>query len=250
MEETEKLKLAESYIEKLANGINPVDGKAVPDGDVINNVRVSRCLFYVSSVLKEVIAERQKAPADVEKRQKAPAVEPAEEEPTALLPKDYDVTIREMTKEINKRAAPAGIKKIKPDCIKRWFLNLEMLTPVRTNGGKECFVPTDSGKRVGIVVERHEWKFGSYFVPILSPKAQEFIIDNIDALFAFDRENRNPDERLNAGKKWEAYEEELLTKMFNENVSTKEMAKTLMRSEFAVSLRLEHLGLIDGYEEE
>ena len=100
MEETEKLKLAESYIEKLANGINPVDGKAAPDGDVINNVRVSRCLFYVSSVLKEVIAERQKAPA----------VEPAEEEPTALLPKDYDVTIREMTKEINKRAAPAGIK--------------------------------------------------------------------------------------------------------------------------------------------
>lgn len=46
---------AKAYIDQLANGINPIDGTCVADSDVINNVRISRCLFYVSDILKRVI---------------------------------------------------------------------------------------------------------------------------------------------------------------------------------------------------
>lgn len=46
---------AKAYIDQLANGINPIDGTSVADSDVINNVRISRCLFYVSDILKRVI---------------------------------------------------------------------------------------------------------------------------------------------------------------------------------------------------
>lgn len=45
MTELEKIAYAKTYIEKLANGINPLTNQAVPDDDIINNVRISRCLF-------------------------------------------------------------------------------------------------------------------------------------------------------------------------------------------------------------
>ena len=52
----ELLKHAKEYIEKMANGINPLTGENVPDSDIINNVRISRCLFYVNTVLGEVLS--------------------------------------------------------------------------------------------------------------------------------------------------------------------------------------------------
>ena len=54
MTELEIMQRAKAYIDQLANGINPIDGTCVADSDVINNVRISRCLFYVSDILKRV----------------------------------------------------------------------------------------------------------------------------------------------------------------------------------------------------
>ena len=55
MTELETLERAKMYMEKLANGMNPIDGSMIPDEDVVNNVRLSRCFFYVADVLRRVI---------------------------------------------------------------------------------------------------------------------------------------------------------------------------------------------------
>ena len=55
MTELEKIEYAKSFIDKLANGINPLDDTPIPDGDIANNVRLSRCFFYVSSILQKEI---------------------------------------------------------------------------------------------------------------------------------------------------------------------------------------------------
>ena len=55
MTEIEKIKYAKIFIDKLANGINPLDDSPVPENDIVNNVRLSRCFFYVSGSLSEVI---------------------------------------------------------------------------------------------------------------------------------------------------------------------------------------------------
>ena len=38
MTELEKIEYAKSFIDKLANGINPIDNKPASEGDIINNV--------------------------------------------------------------------------------------------------------------------------------------------------------------------------------------------------------------------
>ena len=55
MTELETLKRAKMYIDSLARGVDPISGQPAEDDSVINNVRISRCLFYVSDVLEKVI---------------------------------------------------------------------------------------------------------------------------------------------------------------------------------------------------
>ena len=45
MTELEKIAYAQTFIEKLANGINPLDDTPIPENDIANNVRLSRCFF-------------------------------------------------------------------------------------------------------------------------------------------------------------------------------------------------------------
>lgn len=45
MTELEKIAYAKMFIDKLANGINPLDDQEIQDTDIVNNIRVSRCFF-------------------------------------------------------------------------------------------------------------------------------------------------------------------------------------------------------------
>ena len=55
MTDLETMQRAKMYLDKLANGINPLTDQPASDSDCINQVRISRCLFYVSDLLRKVI---------------------------------------------------------------------------------------------------------------------------------------------------------------------------------------------------
>lgn len=67
MQETDKLKRARMYMEKLAKRVDPITDTQLPSDTVLNNVRLSRCFTYVAGVLgklidaggEEVLRERQ-----------------------------------------------------------------------------------------------------------------------------------------------------------------------------------------------
>ncbi|MGN1025920.1 MAG: hypothetical protein ACI4P4_05890, partial [Faecousia sp.] len=56
MTELEIMQRAKMYMEKLAQGIDPISDQEVPEDSVLNNVRLARCFFYVSGILDQVIA--------------------------------------------------------------------------------------------------------------------------------------------------------------------------------------------------
>lgn len=53
----ERIAQLQGYVELLAKGIDPFTGEVASEGDVLNNVSVTRCLFEVNDLLKEVIRE-------------------------------------------------------------------------------------------------------------------------------------------------------------------------------------------------
>lgn len=72
MTELEIMQHAKSCLDKLAKGINPLTDQEVSENDVINNVRISRCLFYVSDVLRQVIENGGVIGAPTKKGELAP----------------------------------------------------------------------------------------------------------------------------------------------------------------------------------
>jgi hypothetical protein len=42
-------------MDKLANGIDPITDAELPGDSALNNIRLSRCFFFVSDVLRRAI---------------------------------------------------------------------------------------------------------------------------------------------------------------------------------------------------
>lgn len=55
MTELETMQRAKMYMDKLAQGIDPITDQEIPKDSTLNNVRLARCFFYVSDVLAKVI---------------------------------------------------------------------------------------------------------------------------------------------------------------------------------------------------
>ena len=54
MTELETMQRAKMYLDKLAEGTDPISGQPVPTGDSLANPRLSRCFQYVSGIFKMV----------------------------------------------------------------------------------------------------------------------------------------------------------------------------------------------------
>lgn len=49
--DAEKLKKAKAVLQKMGQGINPVDGTPIESDSFLHDPRIIRCLFFVSEVL-------------------------------------------------------------------------------------------------------------------------------------------------------------------------------------------------------
>ena len=55
MNDLETMRRAKVYLDKLAQGIDPITNQEVCEDSVLNNVRLARCFFYVSDIIGQVI---------------------------------------------------------------------------------------------------------------------------------------------------------------------------------------------------
>lgn len=179
MTELEKIAYAKSFIDKLANGINPFDDTLVSDNDIINNVRLSRCFFYVSDILRQVIEN-----GGVKKPKRTPkisffvTVEQLEKFEYSSEP----ISVSEVAKRINAMTDNEKMENISYRQINQWLLNVGMLRLVDIGGKKPVKRPTEYGNQIGISVEIRMGRYGEYQVVLYNGEAQRFILDNIEAI--------------------------------------------------------------------
>lgn len=245
MNELEKIAYAKSYINKLANGVNPLDDSVIPDADVINNVRLSRCLFYVSDILQQVIDNGGIIPAAETKEKKA------KKKPYALSPEeaerfeysDAPLTTTEIMNRIAAIGPKEGVKKFPRRNLLRWLFTLELIEEVNV-GNYKIRRPTKSGADIGIILEERLGQYGNYNVIVYNLDAQHFIIDNIEAVLAFDNKVYKSKMNLdNQGKSWDKEQDEMLVGLYNRGFTVNEIAKSLKRGEKAIRIRLRKYGI-------
>ena len=175
MNDRNKLIVAKDWILKLANGINPLDGSIIPDGDIVNNVHISRCLFYVSELLGTLPQKSNKKSKEYENE-------------FFIKPEDLEkVTIVERTgianfvREINK-LIPENTRPISYGKILNWLIDNGYLEEVKVDNFGKRKNPTASGCAIGISARLKEGTNGPYWAVEYDSNAQRFILSNIYAI--------------------------------------------------------------------
>lgn len=188
LNENEKLLKAKSYLNKLANGINPITNELASENDTINNIHISRCLFYVSDVLRNLI-ENNNNPKK-KKNSKIPfSVTP--QQLADYVFDDNPITVTEITKKLNSLIDTEEMKGIKTTSITNWLIKINMLEYLADENGKNHKIPTENGIQLGITTQERLGMYGSYKVVLYDSNVQQFILVNIDTIAYYNTQKKS-----------------------------------------------------------
>lgn len=253
MTELEKIEYTKTFIDKLANGINPLDNTPIPDNDLLNNVRISRCMFYVSGILQNICDYLKNGTAFKKKKpKKMPFSITAEQ----LQQYEFDgepIFLSKVAEKINALINLNDVEKLKIHSITEWLLINELLISYTAQNGKKYKSPTHKGEEVGIISESRMAKSGQqYTVLLYSVKAQRHILDHITEITQL---NNTKTEKVstanleNQNKPWDSVQDEQLIGMFKDGLVVSTIATEMKRTEGGIRSRLVKLGLIERRED-
>ena len=242
MTELEKISYAKSFVDQLANGINPLDGTPIPENDIANNVRLSRCFFFVSDILRQVIENGGIASSKPPRqRKKAFCMTPEERE--NLAPSDRPLPVSGIADYLNSLVDLQTVSKISAFTISNWLLQEGLLETVTRPDGKNQKLPTAQGRTCGILTEERTGQYGNYTVVLYDRNAQQFIFDHIDSIIVMKSGSEDPLSGFH-GRPWTEAHDESLKELYFNHVSVAEIAASLKRTEEGIRARLKKLGLI------
>lgn len=251
MEKEEKLLLADEYISSLAKGLHPITKAVLPEDSVINDVKIVRCLYFVSEAIKEAMN------CDKKKAERKKPFSISQNEISRFKISNGEITISAIVRKLNELKSDENMVKLTSKPITQWLLDCDLLQEVEENG-KTVKRPTESGKSMGMSVRRMMTDHGFFNAVVYNSKAQQFLLDNLLSILNFDKainkEKYKSDikpqnsKSTNAGQPWSYDEERNLIDMYNKKYTIAEMSEALDRSKGGIKSRLKKLGLIDRYD--
>ena len=174
MTELETMQRAKMYLDKLAQGINPITDEEVPEDSVLNNVRLARCFFYVSGVLDQLIANGGK----VNKSAKGDFYI-TEEELRRVKPTQEPILISQFLELVMNAIGDTERKRLSHTTITNWLILKGFLQKQEGPDGKSKRLPTPAGEQLGLTVRTREGQYGTYQAVYYSQDAQQFLLDHL-----------------------------------------------------------------------
>lgn len=177
MTELEKIAYAHSFIDQLANGINPLDGTPIPENDVANNERLSRCFCFVADILKRVCDN-----GGIGKIDRTLPFSVSREELLHYEFTQYPVTASEISRRLSDVVKNPLMKSFSVTGLNKWLVEAGYLYEGTDPQGKPRKMPTEKGYDLGIIAEKKMGRDGEYTAILYNSRAQHFIIDNIQTI--------------------------------------------------------------------
>lgn len=236
MTELEMINRAKIYIDKLANGVNPLTDEPVSENDIVNNVRISRCFFYISDLLRR-FAEGG-FPEAAKKGKKQPFII-TEEQRKRFEFSETPISVSEIARRFNAAVNTEGAVQMRYSGITFWLIESGLLSVDRREDGREVKLPTAAGMELGISQEVRSGANGSYTVVVYNENAQRYIVDNIDAILEAEKLRFKMQ-----GMPWSQAEDEFLEEQAARGIPVYDIALALKRNISSVRARTKKLGLV------
>ena len=181
MTELEKMRHAQKYILDLAKGKDPISASSLPEDTCLNNVRLSRCFFYVAEVLGKVIANGGQA---IGKYQGTEFIL-TDEFKASLVHCEGNVQITYFVKPINDLAMEKGMQRVPATAFTDWLVDKGYLEEVLFGtDNKRRKEPTEKGKALGITTEFRSGQHGMYKAVLYGEEGQKLMIEHIEEIIA------------------------------------------------------------------
>ena len=185
MTELEKIQYTKSFVDQMANGVNPITGEPIPETDLLRHERISRCMQYVSNILQQTIikteAEQQREQVRRLLSDRPSFTLPYEKRKQISL-SDSPVSVSQIVRQINDQIEDPNMRRLQSKQVIEWLAVTGMLAVKNDQKGIPIKYPTDKGKQIGITSEHRSARGETYLVAVYSREAQQFIIDNLDAI--------------------------------------------------------------------
>lgn len=177
MEDKEKLAIAQDWVRKLANGINPLTGNAVRENDVVNNVHISRCLFYVADLLGK----------HSERKTRTNSSRTIPFTVSAIQYEKYNyvdaISISAFAREIEK-LIPENMQIVSYKLMINWLVREGMLSESEPDAnGKTSKIASEKGNGAGIYTEERERGSGEhYLLTLYNRNAQKYLLEHLEEI--------------------------------------------------------------------
>lgn len=174
MTELEIMQRAKIYMDKLAQGIDPITDQEVPEDSVVNHVRLARCFFFVSDVLDQVIVNG----GVIGGKPKSQAFTISLEQLSKVKISKEPIRVTQFVDRIS-AATENKQKKLKTTVITDWLVEKGFLEKRIGPDGKSVRIPTQNGLRIGLSVQTRQGKHGEYQAVLYNEAAQQFALDHL-----------------------------------------------------------------------
>lgn len=180
MTELETMQRAKMYMDKLAQGIDPITNQEMPEDSTLNNVRLARCFFYVSDVLGQVIANG----GAVGGKPKLQTFSISIEQLAQIQISQEPVRVTQLVELIGAAIDNPQMKKLSTTVITNWLLEKGFLEKQTGPDGKSRRVPTQNGLMIGLSTQTRQGQYGEYQAVFYNAQAQQFVLDNLTVMLA------------------------------------------------------------------
>lgn len=181
MNNKDKLEKAIIYVERIANGYNPVNNTPIEYDSILNNPNVIRCMYFIKDILKEVQSNNgvigkkikiQKEPFNFKILEKFQYIE--------------DKSITKIIKQINEYNENPNMEHINCKKIIAWLKdNNYLINNTIDELGIKGTVVTEKGKQIGMYNKVRTVNDRTYLAVIYNKNAQEFIIHNLEYILNY-----------------------------------------------------------------
>ena len=174
-----KLEVAIKYVERIADGCNPVNNTPLDNDDILNNPNIIRCMYFIKDVLEEV---RNNGGMVGGKNGKEPTLP----FPIEILDHFTYVEDKSITHVLNQIYEPTAYMNVKKVSVVKVTAALKedgyLLDEPNPETGKTRKVPSAKGKELGIYLVEREYNGRMYESVTYNKNAQEYVVELIRKL--------------------------------------------------------------------
>lgn len=178
MTELEQIQYAKMFLDKMANGINPLDDSKIKEGDLLTHKRIAGCMSYVSTLLDDVIERKAR---QLRKENQVP-LDIKQLNSRGIVFSETPISLSMFISNLKGMYTNDMMKRLKRTDFFDWMVH-EGILIVEENEGNKKVKLTDNAIKIGI---REESRLNAKGVPFVglyySKEAQRFLASKIPAI--------------------------------------------------------------------